>query len=133
MLKRNSHEQRGVYIEELAWSKAFEHLAVSVAQLTLDGRLLSANKPMREAIGQAKRDLLGKSLNEFFLPEESWPQCKHGLDRLAAGEISNYSTNMSTAGTTGQIVWVNMVFTGPRRSYKHAAKPDRGRQRYHFS
>jgi PAS domain S-box-containing protein len=111
MLKRNSHEQRGVYIEELAWSKAFEHLAVSVAQLTLDGRLLSANRPMREAIGQAKRDLLGKSLNEFFLPEESWPQCKHGLDRLAAGEISNYSTNMSTAGTTGQIVWVNMVFS----------------------
>ena len=111
MLKRNSREQRDVYIEDRAWSKAFEHLGVSVAQLTLDGRLLSANSQMCEAIGHAKRDLLGKSLNEFFLPEESWPQCKQGLDRLVAGEISNYSTNMSAAGTTGQIVWVNMVFS----------------------
>jgi PAS domain S-box-containing protein len=111
MLKRNSHEQRDAYVDERAWSKAFEHLAVSVAQLTLDGRLLSANSQMCEAIGHAKRDLLGKSLNEFFLPEESWPQCQRGLDRLVAGEISNYSTNMSAAGTTGQIVWVNMVFS----------------------
>jgi PAS domain S-box-containing protein len=111
MLKRNSHEQRDVYVEELAWSKAFEHLAISVAQLTLDGRLLSANKQMCEAIGQAKPDLMGKSLNAFFQPEESWPQCKHGLDRLVAGEISNYSTNMSAVGTAGQMVWVNMVFS----------------------
>ena len=88
MLKRNSHEQRDVYVEERTWSKAFEHLAVSVAQLTLDGRLLSANKQMCEVIGQPKRDLLEKSLNEFFLPEESWPECKGGLDRLIAGEIT---------------------------------------------
>ena len=30
-------EQRDFYAEERTWSKAFEHLAVSVAQLTLDG------------------------------------------------------------------------------------------------
>src|ERR1700691_3119895 len=111
MLKRNSHQQRDVYVEEQAWSKAFEHLAVSVAQLTLDLKLLSANKQMCEAIGHAERDLLGKSLNEFFLPEESGPQCKQSLDRLVAGEISNYSTDMSAAGTAGQIVWVNMAFS----------------------
>lgn len=110
MLKRNSHQQRDVYVEERAWSKAFEHLAVSVAQLTLDRRLLSANKQLCEAIGRPKRDLLGKSLNELFLPEESWPQCNQGLDRLVAGEISNYSTNMSAAGTAGP-VWLNMVFS----------------------
>src|SRR5271156_4057333 len=109
MLKRNSHEQRGIYIEELAWSKAFEHLAVNVAQLTLDGRLLSANKQMCEAIGRAERDLLGKSLSEFYMPEETWPEWQHGLDRLVAGEISNYSSNMSAAGTAEQIVGVEMV------------------------
>ena len=73
MLKRNSHEERDVYVEELAWSKAFEHLGVNVAQLTLGGRLLSANKRMCEAIGQAKRDLVGRSLDEFFYPRN------HGL------------------------------------------------------
>jgi PAS domain S-box-containing protein len=111
MLMRNSHEQRDVYVEQRGWSKAFEHLAVSVAQLTLDARLLSANKQMCEAIGQPERDLLGKSLSEFFMPEEAWPVLQHGLDRLVAGEISNYSTNMSAAGIAGQIVWVDMVFS----------------------
>jgi PAS domain S-box-containing protein len=111
MLKRNSHQQRDVDVEERGWSKAFEHLAVSVAQLTLDGRLLSANKQMCEAIGFAERDLLGKSLSEFFLPEETWPQCRQGLDRLVAGGTSNYSTNMSVPGTAGEVVWVNMVFS----------------------
>ena len=114
MLKRNSHEQQDVYVEEQAWSKAFEHLAISVAQLTLDGRLLSANKQMCEAIGHAERDLLGKSLSEFFMPEESWPQCQQGLDQLVAGEISNYSTNMRAAGTAGQTVWLDMVFSPVR-------------------
>jgi PAS domain S-box-containing protein len=122
MLKRNSHEERDVYVEELAWSKAFEHLAVNVAQLTLGGRLLSANRRMCEAIGQAKRELVGKSLDEFFLPEESWPKCKHGLDRLVAGEIPNYSSNMSAVGTAGATVWVNMIFSLVRDEVTNAPR-----------
>jgi PAS domain S-box-containing protein len=129
MLKRNSHEHRDIYVEELGWSKAFEHLAINIAQLTLDGRLLSANKQMCEAIGEAESALVGKSLDEFFQPEETWFQCKHGLDQLVAGEISNYSTNMSAVGTGGQILWVNMVFslvrdeaTGAPRSLTVVAK-----------
>jgi len=50
---------------------------------------------MCEIIGQPETMLLEKSLNEFFLPEESWLECKGGLDRLIAGEIHHYSTKMS--------------------------------------
>ena len=79
MLKRNSHEERDVYVEERAWSKAFEHLAVSVAQLTLDGRLLSANNQMCEAIGQAQRETCwGKASTSFSCPRN------HGLSASAA-------------------------------------------------
>ena len=46
MLERDSHEERNVYVQEHTWSEAFERLAVAVAQLTLDGRLLSANTQM---------------------------------------------------------------------------------------
>jgi PAS domain S-box-containing protein len=111
MLKRTSHEQQDVYVHERTWSEAFENLAVGVAQLTLAGRLLSANKQMCELIGQPKRNLLEKSLNEFFLPEESWLVCEGGLGRLIAGEIPRYSVNMSTVRTAGNLVWVNMVFS----------------------
>jgi PAS domain S-box-containing protein len=112
MFKRNSHEQRDAYDEERAWSRAFEHLAVNVAQLTLDLRLLSANKQMCEAIGQPERNLLEKHLTDFFLPEESLPECKGGLDRLIAGEIPHYSTNMSAVrAAEQQRLWVNIVFS----------------------
>src|SRR5271156_4383743 len=110
MLERDSNEERNVYVQEHTWGEAFECLAIGVAQLTLDGRLLSANRQMCEIIGQPERKLLEKSLNEFFLPKESWPECKGGLGRLIAGEIQHYSTNMSVRAAE-QPVWVDMVFS----------------------
>jgi len=110
MLDRDSNEERNVYVQAQTWGEAFERLAIGIAQLTLDGRLLSANTQMCEIVGQPERKLLEKSLNEFFLPEESWPECKAGLGRLIAGEIQHYSSKMSVRAA-GQPVWVNMVFS----------------------
>jgi PAS domain S-box-containing protein len=110
MIEHDSHEEQDVYVQEHTWSGAFERLGVGVAQLTLDGRLLSANTQMCEMIGQPESKLLEKSLNELFLPHESWLVSEGGLDRLIAGEIQHYSTKMSLR-TTGQPVWVDMVFS----------------------
>jgi hypothetical protein len=66
MVERNPYEERSVYIQEHAWSEGFEHLAVCVAQLTSDGRFLTVNEQMCGVIGQPRRDLLEKSLNELF-------------------------------------------------------------------
>jgi PAS domain S-box-containing protein len=110
MLDRDSNEERNVYVQAQTWGEAFERLAIGIAQLTLDGRLLSANTQMCEIVGQPERKLLEKSLNEFFLPEESWPECKAGLGRLIAGEIQHYSSKMSVRAA-GQPFWVNMVFS----------------------
>jgi PAS domain S-box-containing protein len=109
--RRNSHEVGDIYLKQRALGEAFEHLPVSVAQLKLDGTLLSANQQMCVTIGQPARNLLEKSLEEFFLPEESWPACKDGLNKLIAGEVPHYSANMSAVRTAGEQVWVNMVFS----------------------
>src|SRR5277367_2990108 len=111
MLEHDSHEERNVYVQEQAWSEAFEHLAIGVAQLALDGRLLTVNERMCEVIGLPKRDLLKKNLNELLLSESSWPECEDGLSQLIAGEIPQYSTNISAMRTDGEPVWVDMVFS----------------------
>ncbi len=111
MLERNSHEVRDIHVKERTWAEAFEHLAVSVAQLTLDGRLLSPNEQMCVAIGQPERNLLERNLEEFLLPEESWAECKAGLNALIAGEVPHYSTNMSAVRAAGERIWVNMAFS----------------------
>jgi PAS domain S-box-containing protein len=108
MLKRDSYE---VNVQERTWSEAFEHLAVAVAQLDLDGRLLSANEPLCELIDRTKEDLLKRSLKDLFVPEGSWVECRSGLDQLISGQIPHFSTNLSAMRGGGQLVWVNVVFS----------------------
>jgi PAS domain S-box-containing protein len=128
MLKRNSYQEPD-YIQEHTWSEAFEHLAVSVSQLTLDGRLLTVNDHLCELIGRSKKDLLTKDFKDFFLPEGPWPESEAALGRLIAGEIGQYSTNMKVVRADGRPVWVDMVFslvrderTGSPRSITAVAK-----------
>jgi PAS domain S-box-containing protein len=111
MIKSDANEKRHVHGQEHAWSEAFEHLAIGIAQLTLDGRLLTANEHICEVIGQPKRALVGKRLDELFQPEGSWPECKSGLNRLIVGEIPHYSANLAAVTTEGQPIWVEMVFS----------------------
>ena len=112
----------------------FEHLAVSVAQLTLDCRLLTANSHLCELLGRSKQELIQKDFKEFFLPEGLWPECEAGLDRLIAGGIRQYSTNMSAVRTDGKPVWVNVVFSLVRdRCHQLASQSDRGSKRYNVS
>jgi PAS domain S-box-containing protein len=111
MLKRNSYQEQDIHVQEHTWSDAFEHLTVSVAQLNLDGRLLSANKQMCELIGQPKKELLAKSVSDLFVPQGSWSECRRGLDQLIAGEIPYYSANLSAVRTDEQLVWVEIVFS----------------------
>ena len=87
MLTHNSRATRNAYAQEHTWSEAFEHLLISVAQLTLDGRLLSANKQMCELLGRPKRALLGKNLHELFVAEESSPHASHINEYFPREEI----------------------------------------------
>jgi PAS domain S-box-containing protein len=114
MLKRDAYEEQNAYIQEQTWSEAFENLAVSVAQLTPDGRLLTANSSLCELIGRPKQDLLTKSFKEFFLPEETWPECEAGLKRLISAGTGHYSTDMSVVRADGRPTWVNVVFSPVR-------------------
>ena len=109
MLKRNSQEQLA-HNQEHTWSEAFEHLAVSVAQLTLDCRLVTANHHMCELVGCSGKDLLNKSFRDFFMPGGLWAECDAGIDRLIAGGTSHYSINMRVARADGKPIWVDMDF-----------------------
>jgi PAS domain S-box-containing protein len=111
MLKGYSHQKQDAYVQEHTWSAAFEHLAVGVAQLTFDCRLLTANSCLCELLGLSKQELVEKNFKELFLPDGLWPECEAELDRLIAGGIRQYSINMSALRTDGKPVWVNVAFS----------------------
>jgi PAS domain S-box-containing protein len=99
------------YSREHLWSEAFAHLGVAVAQLKLDGAMLMVNDRLCELIGYQTSDLLGRNFREFFLSEESQSEDEIALNRLIAGEIYHYSTDMSARRPDGAVVWFKMVFS----------------------
>ena len=111
MLKNGGHVERNVKAQEQTLGEAFEHLAVGVAQFSLDGKLLTANARLCQIFGRPKRDLLEKHLTQLFLLERSWPEWKAGLDRLIDGEIPSYATDMRAVKVDGQVAWFNSVFS----------------------
>lgn len=68
MLKNGRQVERNVKAQEHTWEDAFEHLAVGIAQFTLDGKLLTANACLCQIFGRPMRDLLEKHLTELFSP-----------------------------------------------------------------
>lgn len=99
------------YPHEHLWSEAFAHLGVAIAQLTLDGTLLTANDRLFELIGHQKKHLLGKNFREFFQFEAAQPDGEIVFSRLIAGEIHRYSTDMSARKPDGEVVWCTMAFS----------------------
>jgi hypothetical protein len=59
-------EPKNAQAQEQAWSEAFEHLALSVAHITLDGRLLSTTEQMSVAIGPPEANPLEESRRVFL-------------------------------------------------------------------
>jgi PAS domain S-box-containing protein len=86
-------------------------LGVAVAQLTLDGTLLTVNDYLCELTGYQRRDLLGRNFRDFFLFEESPHESEIALARLIAGEIYRYTADMSVRRTEGAVVWFKIVFS----------------------
>lgn len=99
------------YSRRRVWGEAFDHLDAAVAQLALDGTLLTVNDRLCEVIGSQTSDLIGRSFHDFFESVEADHQCEILLGRLAAGQIDHDSTEMSVRRTDGQVVWLRMAFS----------------------
>ncbi len=99
------------YPEERIWSEAFDHLGVAVAQLALDGALLTANARLCEVLGHSKQELLTKNFREFFQAAESQPEFEMSLSRLIAGETHRYPTELSARRADGEVSWFDAVFS----------------------
>jgi PAS domain S-box-containing protein len=88
---------------------------MAVAQLSLDGTLLTVNEHLCELIGHQKSDLLGRDFREFLELGESQSAFEDALNRLVACEIRRYSTDIRTRGTVEKVLWLKLVFSLTRK------------------
>jgi signal transduction histidine kinase len=99
------------YAQEYLRAHAFDHLGVGVAQLTLDGNLLTANNQFCRDVDRPPVEILQGNFKDIFYSKESWAEFDAGLARLVAGEIDHYSTDLSVKRENTQIVWLNVLFS----------------------
>ena len=110
------------YSQEHVWSEAFAQLDIAVAQLSLDGTMLTVNEQLCKLLGHQKRDLLGRDFREFFQLGESQSAFETALIRLVAGETRCYSIDMRTRGTAGKVLWLKLAFSLTRNDVTNAPR-----------
>ena len=93
------------------WSEAFDHLGVGVAQLALDGVLLTVNDRLCEILRYSRSDLLARNFREFFQAAEPHSGFDIALGRLITGKIPRHSAEMTASRADGELLWFDVAFS----------------------
>jgi PAS domain S-box-containing protein len=101
--------------EAVQWSEArfratFNHAAVGLTQVGLDGRWLLLNDRYCQIVGYEKEELLGLSLEDITHPEDREVDRVY-LRQLLAREIATCSLEKRYIRKDRSVVWVNITVT----------------------
>ena len=92
----------------------FDILRVGINHVSPDGRILLANPRMAEILGYAQDELIGMKIRDLVLPEDRESK-QVGLNelrqRLHAGEIPNFTTDLRYLRKDGSVVWVALTLS----------------------
>lgn len=88
----------------------FEHAALGIAHVGLDGRWLSMNDRMAEILGQPREMLVDQPFANFTHPEDREPS-KEAMRRLASGEEDALQLRKRYLRADGSTVWTNVNST----------------------
>ncbi len=98
----------------------FEHAAIGIAHVALDGRWLRVNPKLCEIVGYTREELLARTFQEITYPEDLETDLEL-LRRLLADEIPTYTLEKRYLHQQGHLIWINLTVTLMRDA---AGKPD---------
>ena len=85
----------------------FQHAAIGVAQVSLDGRILLANRQYQAIVGYSADELAGKRARELTHPEDFGPQTQQ-IPRLLSGEIPSFTIEKRYVRKDGSVAWARL-------------------------
>lgn len=107
-LQEQEESKQALRQSEERYRQTFDHAAVGIAHVGLDGRWLRFNDALCLIVGYSREELLGLSFADITHPHdlgEDWAQAR----RLASGEINTYTMEKRYVRKCGRIVWVNLT------------------------
>lgn len=93
--------------ERGAFRAAFEHAAIGIALLDLDGRLLKVNRSLCQIVGYSEEELLAINPQTIIHPDDLEVNRSLGV-QLQHGEIDHYHMEGRFRHKQGHSVWVQM-------------------------
>ena len=86
----------------------FEHAAVGIAQVTVEGKFLLLNQRFCEITGYGQSELVGRTFQEITHPDDLEADLTF-LRRILSGEAENYSMEKRYIRKNGSVVWVELT------------------------
>ena len=96
---------------------AFDHAAIGMAFMELDGRWLQVNRSFCEIVGYGERELLATTLQTITHPDDLRSNLDH-IRQLLTGELHSYKLEKRFIHKLGHPVWVLVsvsLVRGPQR------------------
>jgi PAS domain S-box-containing protein len=86
----------------------FDHAAVGVAHVALDGRFLRVNRKLCDILGYARDELLRRRFQDLTYRDDLAPDLAL-LERAIAGEIPNFSMEKRYIRGDGAVIWADLT------------------------
>jgi PAS domain S-box-containing protein len=86
------------------FTSAFEHAAVGIALLNLEGRWMRVNHALCRMTGYSEQDLLSKTCLEITHPEDLEAELAH-VKQMLVGDIQTYQMEKRYLHKSGSLVW----------------------------
>ena len=115
ILQRSQAFEKALRESEERYRLTFEQAAVGIAHVSKDGHYLRVNQKLCEIVGYTQADLRKLTINEISHPADLRADVAQA-DRVAAGELDQYSTEKRLIRKDGSAVWVNQTVSAVRDS-----------------
>ena len=92
---------------EQRFRATFEHAAIGIAHVALDGQWLRVNRHLCEMFGYAEEQLLQRTFQELSHTDDL-PRDLHEVQRLLQGERNSYSLEKRYWHASGRLVWAHL-------------------------
>lgn len=101
---RRRHMERALAESEQRFHLAFDHAAIGMALVGVDGRLLQVNGAAAAMLGVDGAAASGLTLREVCHPDD-WPALDVQLARLEAGEMPSFQAELRIVPPAGAVMW----------------------------
>jgi PAS domain S-box-containing protein len=113
--QKDKEIERKLQESEERYRIMFDHAAVGLAHVGLDGRWLHANQKLCDITGYTYEELQKKTFQEMTYPEDLALDQAY-LNRILRGEIQTYTREKRYFRKDGSLVWINLTVSLVRSS-----------------